>query len=317
MQQTRDILRARQAVRQSVRNLFEAHGFLEVDTPVLSMEVLPEAHIEPLRVRVLDGRERFLQASPEALMKRLLANGSGPIYQLAHVFRDGERGLRHDIEFLMLEWYAPGTTLADTATLLRELMTVTLGTCGLERLTCREAFAEHAGVDLATATTTDLAAAAVTSGITLPEGWDHDPLPAQFDRLFELLLSEAVAPQLGHRQPTMLESWPRTQAAFARLDPTDASVARRFELFVRGVELVNGWEEETSPLELRQRIDDANATRRAERRDELPVPEQLIGAHEGSMPDGVGAALGFDRLVMLAEQQDSLDRVRCFTSDNA
>lgn len=317
MQQIRQGLQARQVVRQAVRMVFDSLGFLEVDTPVLSLEVLPEAHIDPPAVQTADGRQRFLQASPEALMKRLLAVDAGPIYQLAHVFRDGERGTRHDIEFLLLEWYAPGTTLDDAAGLLEQLMAATLGTCGLDRLTCQDAFARHAGIDLRASDASCLAEAARRAAVELPQGWEHDEEPVRFDRLFELLLSEVVAPRLGHQRPAMLEAWPRSQAAFARLDPRDAEVARRFELFVRGVELANGWEEETSAEELRRRIDAANATRTADGRSPLPVPEQFIAAHAGGMPEGVGAALGFDRLVMLAAAASSIDQVRPFTSDTA
>jgi lysyl-tRNA synthetase class 2 len=317
MKQAREILRARHAVRQTVRSVFDQAGFLEVDTPVLSLEVLPEPHIEPLQLQTADGRQRFLQASPEALMKRLLAANAGPIYQFAHAFRDGERGPRHDIEFLLLEWYAPGTTLDDAAQLLQQLTASTLGTSGLDRLSCREAFARHAGVDLAVAHADSLAQAAIHAGIGLPVGWERDAEPVRFDRLFELLLSEAVAPQLGHERPTMLEAWPRSQAAFARIDPCDSSVARRFELFIRGVELVNGWEEETSVSELRQRIADANAVRAADGRVVLPTPAKVLAAHDAAMPEGVGAALGFDRLVMLACVEPSIDSVRCFTSETA
>lgn len=317
MTPTRDILHKRQAVRQKVRALFDARGFLEVDTPVLSLEVLPEAHIDPLHLHTADGKQRFLQASPEALMKRLLARGAGPIYQFAHAFRDGERGVRHDIEFVLLEWYAPGTSLDDAAVLLEHLTTATLGTQGLERLTCREAFRRYAGVDLATADADQLAAAAALADCPLPQGWERDPEPVRFDRLFEFLLSEVVSPSLGHERPAMLEAWPVSQAAFARIDPDDATVARRFELFASGVELANGWEEETSATELAERIDAANAARSGDGRSPLPVPARVIAAHGARMPEGVGAALGFDRLVMLAAGTSSIDDVRCFTSDDA
>lgn len=317
MTPTRGILSKRQAVRQQVRALFDAEGFLEVDTPVLSLEVLPEAHIDPLQLQTGDGKQRFLQASPEALMKRLLARGAGPIYQFAHAFRDGERGARHDIEFLLLEWYAPGTSLDDAAVLLEQLTSTTLGTQGLERLTCREAFARYAGVDLATANADQLAKAAEQADCPLPQGWERDPEAVRFDRLFEFLLSEVVSPRLGHGKPVMLEAWPVSQAAFARIDPDDATVARRFELFASGVELANGWEEETSASELAQRIDAANAARRTDGRSQLPIPSRVIAAHGDAMPEGVGAALGFDRLVMLAAGASSIDDVRCFTSDDA
>lgn len=317
MSQTLGILRRRQAVRQALRAVFDARGFLEVDTPILSQEVMPEAHIDPLHLHTAEGRQRFLQASPEALMKRLLARGAGSIYQFAHAFRDGERGARHDIEFLLLEWYAPGTSLDDAAVLLEQLTATTLGTQGLERLTCREAFARHAGVDLGTADADRLAVAAAEARCPLPQGWERDPEAVRFDRLFEFLLSEVVSPRLGHGKPVMLEAWPVSQAAFARIDPNDATVARRFELFASGVELANGWEEETSASELAERITTANAARCADGRSQLPIPSRAITAHGDAMPEGVGAALGFDRLVMLAAGASSIDDVRCFTSDDA
>jgi lysyl-tRNA synthetase class 2 len=309
---TRPILELRSRIRSRLRDLFDRLGFVEVDTPVLSNEVLPEAHIDPIAVHV-DGPDRppqYLQASPEALMKRLLAADSGPIYQFARSFRAGERGRRHDIEFVLLEWYAPGTTLADTATLLDSLCHVSLGTAGLERLTCSQAFAANAGVDPLTATLADLAAAGRRAGLEPPPDSERGPPDQQWDRWFELLLAEVITPRLGCDRPTMLEAWPVSQAAFARVDPDDPRVARRFELFVNGVELANGWEEETSRTVLETRITAANRIREADGRAVLPLPERLLAAHGPAMPEGVGAALGFDRLVMLAAGADSIHAVR-------
>jgi lysyl-tRNA synthetase class 2 len=313
----RPILELRAAVRQRVRDVFDRRGFVEVDTPVLSREVLPEAHIEPLAVP-LDGESvRFLQASPEALMKRLLAAGSGPIYQLARSFRAGERGRQHDVEFVLLEWYAPGTTLADTADLLERLCAAALGTAGIERVACRDAFGEHAGVDPLTAPLAEMLAAVARAGLVLPEAMASAGERVHWDRAFEFLLAEVVQPRLGHGRPTMLEAWPATQAAFARLDPDAGHTARRFELFVRGVELANGWEEETRREIVAARVAAANAAREADGRPRLPEPERLLAAHDDAMPAGVGAALGFDRLVMLAAGADSIDAVRCFSSRDA
>jgi lysyl-tRNA synthetase class 2 len=313
----RPILELRAAVRQRVRDVFDRRGFVEVDTPVLSREVLPETHIEPLAVP-LDGESvRFLQASPEALMKRLLAAGSGPIYQLARSFRAGERGRQHDVEFVLLEWYAPGTTLADTADLLERLCAAALGTAGIERVACRDAFGEHAGVDPLTAPLAEMLAAVARAGLVLPEAMASAGERVHWDRAFEFLLAEVVQPRLGHGRPTMLEAWPATQAAFARLDPDAGHTARRFELFVRGVELANGWEEETRREIVAARVAAANAAREADGRPRLPEPERLLAAHDDAMPAGVGAALGFDRPVMLAAGADSIDAVRCFSSRDA
>ena len=309
---TRPILELRSRIRSGLRDLFNDLGFVEVDTPVLSTEVLPEAHIDPIAVHVdgLDQPPHYLQASPEALMKRLLAANSGPIYQFARSFRAGERGRQHDIEFVLLEWYAPGTTLTDTASLLDSLCHVALGTDGIERLTCSQAFDAIVGVDPLTATVADLATAGRRAGIAALHDTDSGPVDQQWDRWFERLLAEVITPRLGRARPTMLEAWPVSQAAFARVDPDDPRVARRFELFVNGVELANGWEEETSRTVLETRIAAANQIRAGDGRAVLPSPERLLAAHGPSMPEGVGAALGFDRLVMLAAGVDSIHAIR-------
>lgn len=310
----REILILRHRVRGAVRRLFDASGYLEVDTPVLSSEILPEPHIDPLELR-LDGpgsTPHYLQTSPESLMKRLLAAGSGPIYQFARAFRAGERGTRHDVEFVLLEWYAPGGSLDETATFLAAICHEAAGTDGIDRVSCSDAFREHAGVDPIRASLEALRQAGLRAGLSLPHG--H---PETWDGWFELLLAEVVAPSLGHRRPVMLEAWPASQAAFARLDPADDRIARRFELFVRGVELANGWEEETSRTGLVERIEAANKVRHADGRGPLPMPQKLVAAHGDGMPQGVGAALGFDRLVMLAAGADTIDAVRSFSSRTA
>jgi elongation factor P--(R)-beta-lysine ligase len=312
----RPILELRARIRRGLRGVFDGRGFVEVDTPVLSREVLPEAQIDPIQV-FLDGdeRPRFLQASPEALMKRLLAQAAGPIYQFAESFRAGERGRQHDVEFCLLEWYEPGSTLDDAVGLLDALCAATLGSRGLDRTTCRDAFAAHAGVDPLAASVADLEAAVVRHGVVPPAPAGAASPADRWDRAFELLLAEVVQPRLGRGRPTMLVDWPASQAAFARLDPRCPGVARRFELFVEGVELANGWEEDPSRELLAARIAAANRTRAADGRGTLPVPERLLAAHGEAMPEGVGAALGFDRLVMLAAGAESIAAVRSFTGE--
>lgn len=313
----RSILELRASVRKRIRDVFDGLGFVEVDTPVLSREVLPEAHIDPIAVPLTGEPPRFLQASPEALMKRLLAAGAGPIYQFARSFRAGERGRQHDLEFMLLEWYAPQTSLADAAGLIDRLCGAALGTQGLERVSCREAFLTHAGVDPLAASLEEMRAAIGRAGIAMPAAWEAATAADRWDRAFEILLAEVVQPRLGHGRPTLLEAWPVSQAAFARLDPDTGRTARRFELFVGGVELANGWEEETRREIVAARIAAANAARVADGRPALPEPARLLAAHGAAMPDGVGAALGFDRLVMLAAGAASIDAVRCFSSSDA
>lgn len=308
----RPVLELRARTRSALRRVFEDRGFLEVDTPVLSQEVLPEPHIDPLVVDDPRGGRRYLQASPEALMKRLLAAGSGPIYQFARSFRSGERGDWHDEEFVLLEWYEPTATLTETAGLLDELCAATLGSRGLERIGCSEAFGLHAGVDPLAADAAALEAALGRAGVRPPAGHESLPGPDRWDRAFELLLALVVQPRLGRGRPTMLEDWPPSQAAFARIA---AGVARRFELFAEGVELANGWEEDPRREPLVDRITAANRSRQADGRDMLPVPERLLAAHGAAMPEGVGAALGFDRLVVLAGRGTGLAAARWFPSD--
>ncbi len=306
----RSVLELRADVRRKLRGFFDFRGFVEVDTPVLAAEVLPEPHIEPIRVQIANGDVRWLQASPELLMKRLLAAGAGPIYQFAHAFRDGERGPFHDIEFELLEWYAPATTVDDAAKLMEAVCEAVLGTRGLDRLDCTEAFRAHAEIEPRIATTEDWLAALSRAKVVIPEGLAARPPSEVHDRCFEILLSEVIQPRLGHTRPTMLEAWPVSQAAFARVDPARPDTARRFELFVRGVELANGWEEETGQAELAARIAAANAVRSEDGRSVLPYPERFLEAHGPGMPAGVGVALGFDRLVMLTAGATSIDVIR-------
>ncbi|PHY02217.1 MAG: EF-P lysine aminoacylase GenX [Planctomycetaceae bacterium] len=335
---TRTTLELRARVRSGLRALFDADGFLEVDTPVLSAEVLPEAHIDPIAV-FLEGVQQpphYLQASPEALMKRLLAHGSGAIYQFAHAFRAGERGAQHDEEFVLLEWYAPGSTLSDTARLLERICREFLGTSGIDRVLCSQAFREHAGVDPLLASLPALQAAGHRAGLQLPESDADLPEAVAWDRWFEILLSDVVAPQLGRGRPTMLEAWPVSQAAFAKLSTDNPPSALRCELFVEGVEVANGWEEDTSRRVLHSRIAAANHLRATDGRGVLPLPQQLLHAHRedadredrgcesfarlptgAGMPEGTGVALGFDRLLMLAAGAASIDAVRCYNSRNA
>jgi lysyl-tRNA synthetase class 2 len=214
------------------------------------------------------------------------------------------------VEFVLLEWYAPGTTLADAAVLLEALCHAALGTSGIERISCSRAFTALAGVDPLGASLADLAAAGHRAGLAIPEQNNLLPADQQWDRWFEWLLAEVVTPRLGHDRPTMLEAWPVSQAAFARIDPDEQKTARRFELFVRGVELANGWEEDTGRSLLESRIAAANRIRAADGRAVLPVPKRLLDAHGPAMPEGVGVALGFDRLVMLAAGADSIHAVR-------
>ncbi len=310
----RQLLQRQATVRSLIRHRLESRGFLEVDTPIVSSEILPEASIDPYIV--MHGNEKkFLQTSPEPLMKRLLAEDSGSIYQFAHCFRSKERGPHHDTEFTMLEWYEPGADLTSTAELITLLLQDSLHTNGLQRLPCREAFIQHANIDPITASVSALLKASTFHNVGIPDSISNLPENQQWSLAFELLLSEVVSPRLGISQPTMLESWPACESAFAKLDPLNKQLSLRFEVFVAGIELMNGWQEETCSSTIRNRLETTNTIRRSFEKHELPLPNRLLTVHD-NMPEGVGVALGFDRLMMLVSRAESIDAIRYFNSDN-
>ena len=311
----RPLLQRRAAIRSSLRHQLESRGFIEVDTPVVASELLPEIYIEPVTL-THQNETKYLQTSPEPQMKRLLAEDSGPIFQFAQCFRGDERGPLHDTEFTMLEWYEPGACLRSTAEVIESLLNKSLHTNGLERLSCRDAFIQHANIDPITANLNTLLQASVSHNARLPSSISTLPNEQQWSLVFEVLLSDVVSPQLGISQPTMLEAWPASESAFAQLDPANQQLSLRFEVFVDGVELMNGWQEEICSATIRHRLQKTNILRKSLEKPVLPLPNRLLSVHD-NMPQGVGVALGFDRLVMLATKSKSIDTARYFNSDNA
>ncbi len=304
-------LARRSALLRRLREFFHARGFVEVETPLVAAEVIPELHIEP--IATADGR--FLQASPELHMKRLLAAGAEAIFQVTRSFRSGERGPWHNGEFTIVEWYRRGDGLVAGMDLLDELARDLLNTPPAVRTTYADAFRQHVGVNPLTATMDELAAAAEVVGVAVPAGLDR----GDRDEWLNLLLAMRVEPQLDRERPEILYHYPASQASLAKVATTDDGmpVAERFELYWRGVELANGFHELTDAAELRRRFDSVNAARRADGRDELPLPERLLAAMEHGLPECAGCALGFDRLVMLAVGAASIDEVIAFPEERA
>ena len=310
-------LRRRALVAQGVRAFFAGRGYLEVETDYAVPTPGEEVHLRPFRTeRVSPYGERqslWLHTSPEFAMKKLLASGSGPIFQLARVWRNEEGSDRHAPEFTMLEWYRPGASMAglmdETEALLRATLPpvvqcrgITCDLSAFERLTVAEAFARHVGADVL-ATSGDAAALAGQAGVVLREGegWE--------DLFFRLML-ERVEPHLGQARPTFLTHWPAAQAALARRDPADPRVAERFELYVCGLELANAFVELTDPVEQRARFEEDRARRHAlYGGPDWPMDEDLL-ALLADMPPCAGIALGFDRLAMLAAGVDEIDGIR-------
>jgi lysyl-tRNA synthetase class 2 len=308
-------LRRRAELTARLRAFFAARGVLEVDTPALGAATATDLHLASLATTLDAGgapRTLFLQTSPELHMKRLLAAGSGAIWQLCKAFRDGEAGRRHNPEFTMLEWYRPGwdhhALMDEVAALLAEL----LGTGAGERLTYREAFLRHAGVEPFTATAADLRDAADRLGVGVA-----GPEPDR-DTWLQLLLASVVEPRLGRGGgPTFVHDFPAEQAALARVRPGDPPVAERFEAFVAGVELANGYHELLDPEEQERRFAADLAERARRGLPAVPADARLLAALRHGMPNCAGVALGWDRLVMLALGVEDIAEVIAFPVDRA
>jgi lysyl-tRNA synthetase class 2 len=300
-------LQKRADLLRRLRKFFDARGFVEVETPLLADEIIPELHIEPIRA----GDRQFLQASPELHMKRLLAAGAKAIYQVTRSFRKDERGELHNPEFTIVEWYRVGDDLEAGMGLLDELVTVLLGTPPTARTTYAQAFGRTLNLDPHTASVADLATAAIAAGVSVPSGIQaHDR-----DEWLNLLLALCVEPGLGRDRPEILCHYPASQASLAKVAATDAGydVCERFELYYRGIELANGFHELVDAAELRSRFEKVNAARLESGRAVLPLPESLLSALEHGLPPCTGCALGFDRLAMLAIGATTIPQVMAFT----
>ena len=308
-------LQRRAAMLAAARNFFAERGVLEVETPILSAAAVSDPHIESLTTRVSGvPAPVYLCTSPEYAMKRLLAAGSGDIYQICRVFRDAERGRWHNPEFTLIEWYRLGF---DDAALMNEVEA--LVGCLLaphrvlepaETLSYSTALRRHAGVDPNSASDNDLTEAATRHGIVCDAELGRD---AKLDLLMGLI----VGPRLGLQAPCFIVDYPASQAALARLKPGLPPVAARFELYLDGLELANGFHELVDGGEQRQRFTQELNLRRARGQVEPPLDERLLAALAAGMPDCAGVALGFDRLVAIALGAPQLAAAMAFTIDNA
>ncbi|HET6983125.1 MAG TPA: EF-P lysine aminoacylase EpmA [Myxococcaceae bacterium] len=312
--------RARQLLHRAIRARLESLGYQEVETPLLVPAPGMEPHIRAFEVPFVPetdvGRARtlYLHTSPEYAMKRLLADGSGPIFQICKVFRNGEVSPTHNPEFTMLEMYRPRadyraimddleSTLAAAAAALGSSGPFALGP--YERVTVREALRRETGIDLHDAPdAASLGEAARRVGVRIEPG-------DGFDDVFFRLFLEKVEPRLGRDRPAFLIDYPASMAALARLSPQDPSVAERFELYARGLELANGFSELTDTVEQRRRLEEERAFRIAHGRPAYPLDEAFLEA-VGRMPPSGGVALGLDRVLMVLLGAERIEDVLLF-----
>ncbi len=314
---SRNALRQRANILAAIRGFFAEREVLEVDTPCLASAGATDPNVPSFYVACggpgapPEGR-LWLQSSPEHAMKRLLAAGAGPIYQITHAFRAGERGRLHNPEFALLEWYRPGWEQHALMDEVADLCRYLLGDCAVERLTYRQVFRAHIGMDPLEAPRQALEASAGGLGFGRAALRTLDR-----DGLLDLLLSHRVVPALGSGRLTFVYDFPASQAALARLRPDDPRVAERFELFNNGVELANGYHELTDASEQRRRFERERATRAHLG---LPLPDadaRLLAAMEAGLPPCAGVALGLDRLVMRVCGVRHIDEVIAFPIERA
>lgn len=306
-------LRARAQLLASIRAFFAQRDVLEVETPILSTSAPSEPAIAPLPCCYQGRTLCWLNSSPEFAMKRLLAAGSGPIYQLCKVFRDGELGSLHNPEFTMLEWYRPGFSLEQLMAEVADLVRFVAGRdWPVHYLGYRALFIEHLGIDPFRAEVDDLASLASAKGIDLVD--------AEMDRdaWLDLLLSHCLQPLLGQDELGFLHEYPASQAALARLkDTVDGQVAERFELYMAGVEIANGYAELVDAAEQRRRFESDLVRRRQHQLSEPRLDENFLAALEAGLPECSGVALGVDRLLMVLQGREKLDEVLAFSFDRA
>ncbi len=298
----------------AARRFFAERQVLEVETPILSAAAVSDPQIESLATRISgNAAPAYLSTSPEYPMKRLLAAGSGDIYHIGKVFRDEERGRWHNPEFTMIEWYRLGfddsTLMTEVESLVGRLLAPHRPLPPAERLSYSAALERHAGVDAHAADDRELEEAARQHGVVCDSHLDRD---AKLD----LLMGLVVGPKLGRERPCFIHDYPASQAALARLKPGLPAVAARFELYVDGLELANGFHELADSREQRARFTQDLSVRRARGQVQPPLDEHLLQALD-HMPDCAGVALGFDRLVAVAIGAGRLSETMAFGIDNA
>lgn len=324
---TIETLHKRSELLSSVRGFFAEREFIEVQTPVLSRDTVVDRHLDPIVVSAMnchaqnaieqppgtegDGErlEFYLQTSPEFAMKRLLCAEVPALYQIGPAFRAAEYGPMHNPEFTMLEWYRAGDDLQAGIELLSDLVEAVTPWSSLEVMSYQDAFVRYAVCDPLVDDLGSLIEVA-TKNCDVATSFSDDR-----DDWLNLLFSECVQPKLGMERPCVIHGYPATQSALAKLSATDSRTAERFELFIGGVELANGYHELTDASELRSRNKRVNGEREQDGKPTLPEESKLLAAMDDGMPASSGCALGFDRLLMVLLGVSDIREVLAFPFD--
>ena len=307
------MIRRRAKLLQDIRDYFSQVGVLEVETPVCSHFATTDPAIQSFSTcytgpEAARGLPLYLQTSPEFPMKRLLCAGSGPIYQICKVFRDGELGRRHNPEFTLLEWYRPGydhhALMDEVAGLINQLSESPLA---VEKLSYREAFERQLRLNPHQADIGQLRECAIEQNVP----GAGELVMEHRDAWLDLLLSHLIEPCLGESGMTFLYDYPASQAALARVSG-DPPVAQRFELYLQGVEIANGFHELDDPVEQKARFVEDNRRRDRDKSPLMPMDEWLLDALGEGLPACAGVAMGIDRLLMALTGCEDIREVVCF-----
>ncbi|WP_372768081.1 elongation factor P--(R)-beta-lysine ligase [Pseudoalteromonas sp.] len=310
-------LKARASLLKTIRDFFYARNVMEVETPNLSQASVTDIHLASFSTQFVGpgfakGLPLYLQTSPEFAMKRLLAAGSGAIFQLAKAFRNEEAGRYHNPEFTMLEWYRPGFNTAQLMDEIDDLMIAIVGSEKAERISYQQAFITHLACDPLTASIEELRL------LAKHQGFDHiAEQESDKDTLLQLLFCMCIEPKIGQQTPCFVYHFPASQAALAKLNTDDNRVAERFELYFKGMELANGFDELTDVNEQRRRFYDDNYKRKELGLAEVTVDERFLAALAHGLPQCSGVALGVDRLLMLALDAKRINDVIAFDVERA
>ena len=299
----REALQQRALMYQRIRDFFSEREVLEVDTPLLGSATVTDAHIESLPA----GDGKWLQTSPEYFMKRLLADGSGDIYQICKAFRKEEIGRRHNEEFTLLEWYRLGFDMWDLMDDVADLLEYLLGMTHFEHKSYAAIFEEFLGFNPHTIELSQLIFEA-------QEQIDIDMPDASRDDWLNLMMSHLIEPHLGASAPVFIYDYPPSQASLAIIaqDEAGIDVAARFELYYKGLELANGYQELTDEPQQRRRFHQDNMLRVKMGLSPMPIDYAFLQALQSGLPACSGVALGLDRLLMLRMQKDNIESVLSF-----
>lgn len=294
-------LKDRARMLQETRSFFQDRSVMEVDCCSLLRFPSLDAHVEAIEVAVTRSETGYLHTSPEFAMKRLLAEGSGDLYYLGHVFRKGDFGRLHNPEFAMIEWYRVGKSYLEFIREACSLIELFLGELPVRFLSYRDAYLKHAGID-------PFAEFAVPC-----EFADLGSLDWKREEWLHFLMSAAIEPHLGKDELTVLCEYPPGQAGLSRIVESQGNrVAERFEIYHRGVELCNGYHELTDSLEQRRRFEEENSSRQSKGLKPYPLDEAFL-ASITSLPDCCGASIGFDRLMFLRNNLPSIHETLVFS----